>query len=560
MNVIGTIISHVKRKGGKGIAEQKRAEDALRESEERFRVISASALDAVILINDDGNGVYWNPAAERIFEYASEEIMGQNVHDALMPERYRAQFKKGFKEFKETGEGNAVGKVVELTAKRKGGDEFPMEIAVSPIRIKEKYWASAIIRDITERKQHEEQLKKFQFMVESAHDAIFFKDLQSRYVMANNKTIEAFGLSRDEVIGKNDLEIMSEGEEAKINIEADKFVFKTGETKKITKHMTGADGKEYWFQAIKTPHFDNNGNIVGLVGIARDITELKQSEKLKERLIQSDRLAAIGQLAAGVAHELNNPLGYVYSNLNSLREYIKDLKKYYQAVHEFIEETDQSSAKPIRRKAKRIVELGENLGIVEIMEDIESLSIESINGAKRAKDIVINLKNFSRPGETKPSMADINEGIESTIAIVWNEIRYHIKINKELGDLPLISCRSQELNQVVLNLLLNAAQAMKEPGNIWIRSRSKNGFVEIEVEDEGEGIPPENISKIFDPFFTTKPVGKGTGLGLSISYGIVQRHNGEMLVDSTPGKGSKFTVRIPNEGIIEENERRENAE
>ncbi|MDP8239798.1 MAG: PAS domain S-box protein [Candidatus Hatepunaea meridiana] len=184
--------------------ERKQMEELLKESEEKFRVISASALDAVILIDDDGNIVYWNPAAERIFGYTNEEMTDQNVHEILMPKQYSAQFKKGFKTFKKTGDGNAIGKVVELTAMRKDGNEFPIEIAVSPIRIKEKYWASAIIRDITERKKTEETLligeERYRALFEQAGDAIVLENENQEIIDFSDKACELFGYSRVELL------------------------------------------------------------------------------------------------------------------------------------------------------------------------------------------------------------------------------------------------------------------------------------------------------------------------------------------------------------------------
>jgi len=284
-------------------------------------------------------------------------------------------------------------------------------------------------------------------------------------------------------------------------------------------------------------------------------SELRKTQAF---IIQQEKMASIGQLAAGVAHEINNPLGYIHSNLNSLHSYMPNLKEYVEQLRSLNEYSLKSDDKFAREKAEQAEKLADEFNITEIMDDIEPLVSECMEGTNRAKNIVINLKNFSCPAGNKSTLADVNAGIESTIAVIWNELKYHSNVHKELGDVPLIPCYPQELNQVVLNLLLNAAHSLKKHGNIWVRSRSQNGSIEIEVEDDGEGIPPENISRIFDPFFTTKPIGKGTGLGLTISYGIVKKHNGDIMVESEPGKGSKFTVRIPKEEIALEDDYGEN--
>jgi len=274
--------------------------------------------------------------------------------------------------------------------------------------------------------------------------------------------------------------------------------------------------------------------------------QLKESQSI---IVQQEKMASLGQLAAGVAHELNNPLGYIHSNLHSLKGYVKDLKAYMEQVKGLLETCFNSSDGAVREAASRLREAGEELGIEDLIEDIEPLTADCLEGAERAKEIVLNLKNFSRPGESRPSTVDLNAGVESTLSVVWNEIKYRAKVHKEYGDLPLINGYPQKLNQVIMNLLVNAAHSIEGNGDIWIRTRRNNGFVEVEVEDNGKGIKEEHLSRIFDPFFTTKPVGQGTGLGLSISYGIVKEHGGEILVESKPGRGSKFIVRLPEEGV-----------
>ena len=168
-----------------------------------------------------------------------------------------------------------------------------------------------------------------------------------------------------------------------------------------------------------------------------------------------------------------------------------------------------------------------------------------MNGADRVKEIVQNLKSFSRLDEAEYKMADINAGLESTLAIVWNELKYKATVRKEYGDIPLTRCNLGELNQVFMNLLVNAAQAIETKGEIIVRTGRENGFIFVTIADNGCGIPADKLHRIFEPFFTTKAVGKGTGLGLSIAYDIVKKHNGELSVQSEPGMGTIFRVMIP---------------
>jgi signal transduction histidine kinase len=180
-----------------------------------------------------------------------------------------------------------------------------------------------------------------------------------------------------------------------------------------------------------------------------------------------------------------------------------------------------------------------------ILGDTANLIKECQEGAERIKKIVTDLKDFAHPGADKMKYADINKGLDSTLNIVWNELKYKTTVTKEYADLPEVKCYPQQLNQVFMNILLNAAQAIEKEGEIKIVTRAFDGYAEINISDTGMGIPKEKLSKIFDPFFTTKEVGKGTGLGLSVSYNIIKKHNGTIDVESTVGKGTAFTVRIP---------------
>lgn len=259
-----------------------------------------------------------------------------------------------------------------------------------------------------------------------------------------------------------------------------------------------------------------------------------------QQLLQSEKLASIGQLAAGVAHEINNPIGYVHSNIGSLENYIGDLFSILEA-HEEVEKEVVGPALHAVRKLKQ------ELDYQFLKEDIPSLMEESKEGISRVKKIVQDLKDFSRVDSTQDfQWVDLHQGLDSTLNIVHNEIKYKADVIKEYGELPQIECLPSQLNQVFMNLLVNAAHAMGNAhGRIVVRTRQDGDEVLVEVADNGSGIAEENLSKIFDPFFTTKPVGKGTGLGLSLSYGIVKKHNGRIEVSSAVGKGTTFCVAIP---------------
>ncbi len=264
--------------------------------------------------------------------------------------------------------------------------------------------------------------------------------------------------------------------------------------------------------------------------------ELKISQAI---VVRQEKLASLGTLAAGVAHEINNPTSFIASNLNTL-------KKYIGKFTDFISE--QSSALKsdnIEEAIKNVDNKRRELKIDYIIDDVNGLIEESLDGANRITKMVKNLKIFSRQDEEKLDKADINKCIESSLNMVWNELKYKCTIKKELGTIKPTECYPQQLNQVFMNLLVNAAQSIDKQGVIIIKTWEKEDSIFISVSDTGCGIPEENLDKIFDPFFTTKEEDKGTGLGMSISHDIIKRHNGDIMVKSEIKKGSTFTIRMP---------------
>ncbi|NTV69023.1 MAG: PAS domain S-box protein [Azonexaceae bacterium] len=320
-----------------------------------------------------------------------------------------------------------------------------------------------------------------------------------------------------------------------------------------------ADGQVVWVHGRTTVRQGAEGNPEFFDGVLTDITERKtqqnlmdetlaQQKKLNKRLedannqlMQSEKMASIGQLAAGVAHELNNPIGFVHSNLGTLDGYVHDLMGLIAAYETLLCKEGETSP-----HADEIRRLMEQYDFAFLKEDIFSLLAESKDGLGRVRKIVQDLKNFSRVGEQEWQEADLHQGLDSTLNIVWNELKYKAKVVKDYGEIPHVFCLISQLNQVFMNLLVNAGHAIETQGTITIRTRRHGeDKVCVEISDTGKGIAPEHINRIFEPFFTTKPVGKGTGLGLSLSYGIIKRHGGLIEVESTEGQGTTFRVLIP---------------
>ncbi|WP_175579451.1 sensor histidine kinase [Vibrio hepatarius] len=279
--------------------------------------------------------------------------------------------------------------------------------------------------------------------------------------------------------------------------------------------------------------------------LRREQNELKKTlinlKKAQSQLLQSEKMASIGQLSAGIAHEINNPLGFITSNIQTLDDYFRKITEVVKSLEQVIDDTDDEALVAKKRT------LMEQSQLAYVLEDVTDLISESLEGSSRVMAIVKNLKEFSHADDSEWAYSDLCQGLDSTLRIINNEIKYTATVELEYDDdLPLVYCQPMQLNQVFLNLLVNASQAIKENGVIRVSVQSTNDdYVQIKIQDNGTGIPEENLTNIFEPFFTTKPVGHGTGLGLSVSYGIINEHKGKIEVESEVGVGTTFTITLP---------------
>ncbi len=266
------------------------------------------------------------------------------------------------------------------------------------------------------------------------------------------------------------------------------------------------------------------------------IQKLQAAQNL---LLQSEKMASVGQLAAGVAHEINNPVGYISSNIDSLNLHIKDLFRVLEAYERLEEQVRNEPGLAV------VCAIKDEVDLTYLKQDIVELIGESQEGIMRVKQIVQDLKYFSHADESDWQWADLHKGLDSTLNVASSEIKYKADVIKEYGDIPPVECIPSQLNQVFMNLLVNAAHAIEERGVITIRTGCEDNQVRVSISDTGKGIPEAILNRIFDPFFTTKPVGQGTGLGLSLSYGIIEKHGGRIDVHSEEGQGTTFTIRVP---------------
>jgi len=301
-----------------------------------------------------------------------------------------------------------------------------------------------------------------------------------------------------------------------------------------------------WFAVKWYNYADKNGAVIAL----HDMTAIKKvSEELAKayedlktthhRLVQQEKMASIGQLAAGVAHEINNPMGFISSNLETLGKYAERLRQFMAVQDEVLKGVSDPEATGMLAEARKRLKIDYLLG------DIPALVAESNDGAVRVRTIVQNLKGFSRTDLAEMEPASINECLERAISIAWNELKYKVTLERDFAELPTVNCYPQQLGQVFLNFLVNASHAIEQHGVIKVATRVEEGNVAVSVTDTGCGIPEKNMDRIFEPFFTTKEIGTGTGLGLAISYEIVQTHGGTIDVVSEVGRGTTFTVRLP---------------
>lgn len=268
-------------------------------------------------------------------------------------------------------------------------------------------------------------------------------------------------------------------------------------------------------------------------------------KSVQTQLLQSEKFSAIGQLAAGIAHEINNPIGFINSNMQTLEQYVAHYSGLLKTLNDIEKAFQQNDAQKISEIISRWKKIRQEVNFEFIREDITKLIKESQEGAEKIRKIVLDLRDFARPDKGVTDLVNMEGLIESVLNVVWNEIKYKAELKREYGKVPPISCDPQKIGQVLMGILINAAQSIKGKGVISIKTYMDGEHVLIDVTDTGCGIPPEHVTRIFDPFFTTKPVGQGVGLGLSVSYDIIKKHGGKLTFKSQTGVGTTFTIQLP---------------
>jgi PAS domain S-box-containing protein len=375
-------------------------------------------------------------------------------------------------------------------------------------------------------------------LVETIPQMILCKDLDGRFTFANQKFCAELGTTNESIKGKTDFDFFPKQLAEKYRRD-DKAVIESGQVLDVVEEHVTPKGEKLYVQVMKTPLYGPDGKAIGIQGIFWDVTERLRAES---RMVETEKLASLGQLVTGVAHEINNPLAFVSNNVAVLERDLRDmitLIRLYTRV-------ERPSGAATNALHAEIDQVSEQLDLDYTLNNLPKLIERTRDGLRRIEQIVKDLRLFARVDEGDWNEVDLNPGIESSVNMVQGYARKKgIRLVTELEPLPPVRCRGARIHQVVVNLLMNGIDACGTEGTVTIHTRPDADGIRIEVTDNGCGIEPAIRERIFDPFFTTKRVGEGTGLGLSISYGIVQEHHGTIEVQSEPASGSCFSVRLP---------------
>ena len=498
------------------VTERRRAEQALRESEHRFRHVFEESPVGMLLVDEEFRVAHANAAFSTMLGYRPDELRGASVptlthpEDAAISESLQGQL----------FEGRLQSYRLEKRYLTRRGDYVWGDLTASALRgLDGRTLALGIVEDVTEKRRAEDALRDrnaiLQAVIEATNDCVYVKDVQGRYVMANTATAGVFGVEPAEVIGRTDFDFMAPDVAARIR-EADEAVEVSGETRSIEETVETAIGRRV-YSTTKGPYRDHDGTVIGVIGISRDITERKRQEdeleESRQQLAISEKLSALGALVSGVAHEIRTPLTYI-SNLLFVLD---------------------RSARRAQSEGRPVGELAEEVG-----ERVAAIS----GGVERIERLVESLRGYARVDLSRRASSDLAHVVGDAVELFRVVQRGRVEVDASLMSVPDLMVDREQVQQVVLNLMTNAAEAMGGGGRVRVVVRPVEGGGEVAVEDDGPGLPPEVAKRIFEPFFTTKK--DGTGLGLSISRRLVEAHGGTIRCESGgEGRGTTFVVRLP---------------
>lgn len=502
--------------------------------------------DAIIGESLDGTVVSWNRGAQHLYGYPPEEMTGSSIARLVPPDRIDE-----FSEVLETIRRGEPMRRYETVRVRKDGTFVDVTLTVSPVRDStgEATGIVMIAHDITARKRTERKLReneeRYRELFENATEIIFTTDLEGRFTTLNLAGQRVSGYSLED-LAHTDIFHVAAPEYLPL-LKDDLSRMLAGETEIRSEiEITARDGRRVKLE-VKPRIVRQGGRPVGIQVIARDITGRDQAEA---ELRQAQKLESVGRLAAGIAHEINTPIQFVGDNVRFLQDFFLSTKGLWAKIGELCDTAAAGTARPDLALAIRRAE--EDLDFAYLREEIPKALTQTLEGVERVATIVRAMKEFAHPESREMAAADLNKALMSTMTVARNELKYVARIETELADLPLVVCNIGDLNQVFLNLLVNAAHAISdvvEPGEkgvITVRTVLEGDRVLISISDTGSGIPENIRANIFDPFFTTKEVGRGTGQGLAIARSVVvEKHKGSLTFETEIGKGTTFYVRLP---------------
>lgn len=592
VELTGRLINYHKSKAfcinARDVTERKRADVEL----QRLALVARKTQNAVVITDTEGRVQWVNDGFTRMTGYGFDEIVGCKPGAMLQGEKTDLETVFAIR--------SALKKRIpfegEIYNYAKDGRGYWLSLSIMPINSRrgELEGFIAVEMDITERKAMEEKLKSAfdelehrieertaelvkmneqmraevqerkraetelgaaqQFLrkvIDDLPSLVFVKDVEGRFVLVNRALARIFGTRPEKMIGKTYADFNSNPEEVARYDADDRHVIENLEEMVVHEEkLTDVHGNIHWLQTVKRPLIGDEG-VENIIGIATDLTERKI---LESQLRHSQKLESIGQLAAGIAHEINTPTQYVGDNTRFIRDAFDDIQTVLNEYGDFLEQAreDRVTKESIARVAGEIAKAD----LEYLTEEVPRAIQQSLEGVGRIAKIVQSMKDFAHPGSSEKAAADLNKAIESTITVARNEWKYVAEMETAFDStLPPVPCLLGEINQVVLNMIINASHAIadvvgdgsKGKGTITVTTtRVNDDWAEIRIGDTGTGIPPAVQPRIFDPFFTTKEVGKGTGQGLAISHTVVvDKHHGKLSFQSEPGKGTTFIIRLP---------------
>lgn len=534
-------------------------EERLREQEEhtsRLKAVMMTAADGIVIVDSNGSIESFNAAAAEIFGYLPEEVIGSDI-SILFPHDATSSTDVFYDCLSDRHEGGRRVSAHQLLGRRKDGTVFPMELAISEVALENRRIITAILRDITERKAAERELKRLhlfnRMILDSAGEGIVGLDREGRVAFVNPAAEQLFGCRSAEIVGNLLHHLAHHSRPNGTPYPWQECpIHKTLATGAIHREENEVfwrgDGTSFPVEYVATPMREEN-EIVGAVLTFQDITQRKT---LESQLVQAQKLESIGQLAAGIAHEINTPTQFVGDNLRFLNDAFRDLEPLVKRACEQSGGGGEAAAEAGPEDACDAVDLEE---VAYLLEEVPSAISQSLDGVERVAKIVRSMKEFSHPGNNEMQTVDLNRAVESTLTVCRNEWKYVAELVTDFDpNLPPVTCLPGECNQVFLNLIINASHAIaeaqgndaQEKGTITVSTRNLGDAAEVRIADTGTGIPEEARRKVFDPFFTTKEVGRGTGQGLAIARSvIVDKHKGWLSFETEVGRGTTFIVRLP---------------